>query len=274
VKESIVEGRFLTKDDVNGAVIAAGLQRGIGAKIGEHVIIVANTKDGYQNAIELDVIGIIEEKAAQANSRLVYIPLGRAQELLFMEDEVTEIVIKTDKEADLDELKTRLNYILKEKNLESNTWKDVSAFFVDIMKKQNAVVFVICLVFYLIVVSSITNTMILTLFERKKEIGTMMAIGIKGAHVMRLIVIESTILGFIGSMIGILISVLIISVLNVWGVTYKPPNTSQYVTIYPIIDVSFMLLSFLLGLISAVVASIYPARKVLQVNPVDALRSL
>jgi len=274
VKESIVEGRFLTKDDINGAVIAGGLKRGIGAKIGERVIIVANTKDGYQNAIELEVIGIIEEKVAQANARLVYIPIHKAQELLFMEDEVTEVVIKTSMDTNPDILNGRLNHMLKERGLESNTWKDVSAFFVDIMKKQNAVVFVICLVFYLIVVSSITNTMLLTLFERKKEIGTMMAIGIKGAHVTRLIVLESTILGFIGSMFGILMSISIILFLSGLGVTYKPPSSSQYVTIYPLINIPFMLLSFMLGLISAVAASIYPARKVLQVNPVDALRAI
>ena len=272
IKDNIIEGRFLTSDDANGAVIADGLKKGIGANIGDLIIVVSNTKDGFQNAIELEIVGIIKEKAAQANTRLVYLSMEKAQELLYMGDEVTEIVMKTSEKSNIDDLNQRLNHLLKSRGLESNTWVDVSAFFVGVMEKQNMVVFALCLIFYCIVISSITNTMILTLFERKKEIGTMMAIGIKSRHVIQLIIMESTIIGFIGSLMGILLSAGVIVVLSRIGLSYKPPAGTDLVTIYPLIDVSFMFLSFMLGMFSAVVGSIYPARKVLQVNPIDALR--
>jgi putative ABC transport system permease protein len=274
IKENIIEGRFLTKDDANGAVVASGLKKGIGANIGDLIIIVANTKDGFQNAVELEIVGIIREKAAQANTRLVYLSMEKAQELLYMGDEVTEIVIKTSENSDIDVLNQRLDDLLKSRGLESNTWMDVSAFFVGVMEKQNAVVFALCLIFYCIVISSITNTMILTLFERKKEIGTMMAIGIKSRHIIRLIIMESTIIGFIGSFMGILLSAVVVVILNKVGLSYKPPVGTSSVTIYPLINQPFMLLSFVLGVLSSIAGSIYPARKVLQVNPVDALRTI
>ena len=273
VKENIIEGRFLTKEDAYGAVIASGLKKGINAQIGDLIIIVATTKDGYQNAVELEIVGIIEEKAAQANTRLVYLPIVNAQELLYMDDEVTEMVIKTREKGNLDVLNQSLNHLLKSRGLESNTWMDASAFFVGVMEKQNAVVFALCLIFYCIVISSITNTMMLTLFERKKEIGTLMAIGIKSRHIIQLIVMESTVIGFIGSLTGILLSAGVIMALNRLGLDYEPPGSTDLVTIYPLINTSFMFLSFLLGLLSAIVASIYPARKVLQVNPIDAMRN-
>lgn len=273
-KENIIEGKFLSKDDPNGAVIASGLKKGIGANIGDLIIIVANTKDGFQNAIELKIIGIIEEKAAQANARLVYLPMEKAQELLYMEDQLTEIVIKTTERGDIDVLNDRLNNLLKSRGLESNTWKDVSPFFVDVMNKQDMVVFMICLIFYLIVITSIANTIILTLFERKKEIGTMMAIGIKARHVIKLVFTESMIIGLVGSLIGILVSALVIVVLNNVGLTYRPPQSEGFITIYPLINPSFMILSFFLGVLCSIAAAIYPARKVLQVNPIDALRSI
>jgi putative ABC transport system permease protein len=274
IKDNIIEGRFLTEDDANGAVIAEGLQKGIGANLGDFIIVVANTKDGFQNAVELEIVGIIKEKAAQANTRLVYLSMEKAQELLYMGDEVTEIVMKTSENSNVDVLNQRLNHLLKNRGLESNTWVDVSAFFVGVMEKQNVVVFALCLIFYCIVISSITNTMVLTLFERQKEIGTMMAIGIKSGHVIRLIIMESTIIGFIGSLMGILLSALVIVVLNRIGLSYKPPAGADLVTIYPLINASFMFLSFVLGVLSAIVGSIYPARKVLQVNPIDALRTV
>ncbi|MCP3888324.1 MAG: ABC transporter permease [Desulfobulbaceae bacterium] len=274
IEANIIEGRFLTKDDTNGAVVASGLKKGIGASIGDLVIIVANTKDGFQNAVELQVVGIIEEKAAQANARLVYLPIGKAQELLYMDDEVTEIVIKSSDNSNLDALNEKLNQLIQSRGLESNTWEDVATFFVDIMKKQNAVVFILCLIFYLIVIASITNTMVLTLFERKKEIGTLMAIGIKAKDVILLIVTESTIIGIIGSLIGVLLSAIIIIILSKVGWTRTLPQTNTFVTIYPLINAPFMLLSFILGVLSSIVASIYPARKVLKVNPVDALRTV
>lgn len=272
IKDNIIEGRFLTKADANGAVVADGLKKGIGANIGDFIIIVANTKDGFQNAIELEVIGIIKEKAAQANTRLVYLSMEKTQELLYMGDEVTEIVLKTNKKTNVDVLNQKLNKQLKSRGLKSNTWMDVSAFFVGVMEKQNMVVFALCLIFYCIVISSITNTMILSLYERKKEIGTMMAIGIKSRHVIRLIIMESTIIGFVGSLMGIILSTGVIVLLNKIGLSYKPPASADLVTIYPLINISFMFLSFLLGVLSAVIGSIYPARKVLQVNPIDAMR--
>jgi len=274
IKESIIEGRFLTKDDANGAVVASGLKKGIGANVGDQIIIVANTKDGFQNAVELEIVGIIEEKAALANTRLVYLPIGKAQELLYMDNEVTEIVINTSENSNLDALSDSLNQLIQSRGLQSNTWKDVATFFVDIMKKQNAVVLILCLIFYLIVIASITNTMVLTLFERKKEIGTLMAIGIKAKDVILLIVMESTIIGVIGSLLGVLLSAIVIIILSNVGWTRSLPQTNTFVTIYPLINVPFMFLSLALGVLSSIVASIYPARKVLKVNPVDALRTV
>jgi putative ABC transport system permease protein len=116
--------------------------------------------------------------------------------------------------------------------------------------------------------------MVLSLFERKKEIGTMMAIGIKYKHVIKLIIMESTIIGSIGSFFGVLLSAVIISILNNTGMSYKPPTGDDMVTIYPLINSTFMVFSFVLGFLSAILGSIYPAMKVLQVNPIDALRTV
>jgi putative ABC transport system permease protein len=274
IKDNIIAGRFLTIDDSNGAVIADGLRKGIGAKLGDYIIIVANTKDGYQNAVELKIVGIIKEKAAQANTRLVYLSQEKTQELLYMGDEVTEIVLRASQKEKLESVNERLNHLLNNRGLESNTWRDVSAFFVGVMEKQNAVVFALCLIFYCIVISSIANTMVLSLFERKKEIGTMMAIGIKYKHVIKLIIMESTIIGSIGSFVGVLLSAVIISILSNTGMSYKPPTGDDMVTIYPLINSTFMVFSFVLGFLSAILGSIYPAMKVLQVNPIDALRTV
>lgn len=274
MKANTIEGRFFNNDDSDGAVIADGLKKGVGAKIGDYIILVANTKDGYQNAVELKIVGIIKEKAAQANSRLVYLSKEKAQELLYLDDEVTEIVIKTNDKGHIDTLNQRFNASLKGRGLLSNTWMDVSTFFVGIMEKQNVVVFALCIIFYCIVISSIANTMVLSLFERKKEIGTMMAIGIKAKHVIGLIVVESTIIGVIGSFLGIVFAAAILMILNNTGLNYKPPTGQYLIAIYPLVNTTFMFYSFVFGVLSAIFGSLYPASKVLQVNPIDALRTV
>ena len=116
--------------------------------------------------------------------------------------------------------------------------------------------------------------MVLTLFERKKEIGTLMAIGIKAKEITLLIVMESAIIGIIGSVLGVLLSAIILIILGNVGWARNLPQTNTIVTIYPLINAPFMLLSLVLGVLSSIVASIYPARKVLKVNPVDALRNV
>jgi len=101
-----------------------------------------------------------------------------------------------------------------------------------------------------------------------------MAIGIKAKDVILLIVMESTIIGVIGSLLGVLLSAIVIIILSNVGWTRSLPQTNTFVTIYPLINVPFMFLSLALGVLSSIVASIYPARKVLKVNPVDALRTV
>jgi putative ABC transport system permease protein len=182
-------------------------------------------------------------------------------------------VLNTSAKSDIDALNNYLNQHLMRRELQSNTWVDVSAFFVGVMEKQNVIIFALCLIFYCIVICSITNTMMLTLFERKKEIGTMMAIGIKSRHVIQLVIMESTIIGFIGSLMGILLSAVLIVILNKVGLSYQPPMGIDSVTIYPLINPKFMIFSFLLGIISSIAGSIYPAGKILQVNPIEALRT-
>ena len=133
---------------------------------------------------------------------------------------------------------------------------------------------VLMVIIGIMIVISITNTMMLTLFERRKEIGTMMAIGLKSRHVIQLIIMESTIIGFVGSLMGILLSSVVIVILNRVGLSYQPPMSIDLVTIYPFFNPRFMLFSFFLGMLSSIAGAIYPARKILQVNPIDALRTL
>lgn len=274
VTENIIEGRFLTANAADEAVMAGGLSKGIRVGLGDPVIIVANTEDGFQNAIEVEIVGIIEEKIAQANARLVYLPVGTAQRLLYMEDKVNEVVIKTDGRNEIEAVNRTINGRLRGRLLRSSTWKEVATFFVDVMRKQNVIILAVCFIFYFIVMSSITNTMTLAVFERKREIGTMMAVGIKPGYITRLIVVEGMMIGLLGSLVGIMASSAVIVILGAVGLTRTPPGSLVPVTINPFISWPFMMVSFGLGILSAVVASIYPARRTLEVDPADALRGV
>jgi ABC-type antimicrobial peptide transport system permease subunit len=76
-----------------------------------------------------------------------------------------------------------------------------------------------------------------------------------------------------GSLVGIIVSAVIISILGRVGLTRTLPESIAPITVYPFVSPRFMFASLVLGVVSAVVASIYPARRALAVNPVDALRS-
>jgi putative ABC transport system permease protein len=273
IAQDVIAGHFLTGADSAGCVIAGGLSRGAGMEPGDTVIVVAATRDGFQNAIELEIVGVVEERMAQANRRLVYVPMAAAERLLYMEDSVTEIVIKSGGGGDIGLLRDRIGRVLGGRSLEANTWMEVSAFFVDVMRKQNAVIVALCLIFYVIVMSSITNTMTLSVFERKREIGTMAAIGIKPGDISRLIVTESAMIGVLGSLAGVALGVGVIAAMGRVGITRVLPESTAPVTVYPLVGLRFLVATFLLGVASSVIASVYPVRRALEVNPVEALRS-
>lgn len=275
MKDNIVKGALPKKNDALEIVITDQLARTLHLKIGDDVALQARTEPGSVNAFDFKITGIVELKLATANKRMIYMPLGAAQRLLDMPQKVTEVVLSIDKRehsrsvaSDLQKKLAGAGYKVK-----VDPWEEVATLYSMIMGIQNIVFGSVSAVLFILVLTGVVNTMLMTVYERVREIGTMMAMGVKRGKVVLMFLFESVSIAAIGSLFGLILGVTVVGVMNRIGLRFTFPGTESQIVIRPEVTVYFIILSVLVAVIGALLAATYPAYRASQLRPAEAIRA-
>ncbi len=192
-----------------GKILIPGiLAKGMKVKVGDTVVIVATNKDGSVNGKQFIVSGILDEVVGPGG-RDGYVTFEDGNELLRMEEaEISEVAIRLKDFGNMNKVAARLDALLaKEQNKEGkpvfevHTWEKLSPFF-NIARMVDIMSFFIRVMLIAIVLISITNVMIMAVYERIREIGTMAAIGTLPGKIRSIFVIEGLGLGILGALVG------------------------------------------------------------------------
>lgn len=113
----------------------------------------------------------------------------------------------------------------------------------------------------------------MTLYERTREFGTLLALGNRPQTVFDLIMIETVLLGLIGTGLGMVVGCLVASIISAIGIPMPPPPNSNlgYTALIRLEPIA-VLISGTIGFFATVFAALYPARRATKINIVDALR--
>jgi len=124
----------------------------------------------------------------------------------------------------------------------------------------------------------IINTMLMAIIERTKELGMLMAIGMNRRRVFKMIMLETVFLTFVGAAVGMLSGWVIIEILGKtgihfasWGEGYEAIGFAARV--YPVVTPEFFAFTTIMVIATAIISSMWPARKALKLIPVEALRT-
>jgi len=253
------------------------LARGMKVKVGDMVVIVATNQDGSVNGRQFKVAGVLESVSGPGG-RDGYIHIDDAAEVLRMEQrEVSEVAIRLKDFERLAAFSEKLGMLLEQELnqqgkpiFEVHTWEKLSPFY-NIARMIDVMTFFMKLMLIAIVLVSIMNVMIMAVFERIREIGTIAAIGTRPGRILSLFLLEGLSLGVAGAILGSAVGAVIIFVLNVSHITYdfgRQKNLLLQATIDP---VDVLVLSVIVVVI-AVIASLQPAFKASRMEPIKALR--
>lgn len=260
-----------------GILIPELLYRGMKVKPGDMVVIVATNADGSVNGKQFTVTGVLES-ATGPGGRDGYIHLEDALEVLRMEDrEISEYAIRLKDFGNLASFRSKLDGLLaQEVNqdgkpiFELHTWEKLSPFF-NIAQMIDIMTFFIKLMLIAIVLISIMNVMIMAVYERIKEIGTIAAIGTLPRKILSLFLVEGFCMGIAGAIIGTIAGIVLIWILNMSQVTYSF-GRQQGIVLQAAIDPTEILVISATVIIVSVVASLQPAFKASRMEPIMALR--
>jgi len=257
-------------------IIPEKLASGLKIKIGDSVVLVANNKDGSVNGLNFRVAGIIESILG-SQGKEGYMHIKDAQSLLRMEKpEIIEIALRIKEFDKLDRVYTDLESSLaKFKNkkgkpaFEIHTWEKLSPFsniaqMIDIMTVSMKIIMIA------IVLISILNVMMMSVYERVREIGTMSAIGTAPGKIMGLFLAEGLSLGLISALAGNIIGIFGIYILNIYKIRFAFGRMDNLL-LSPTISFSELVWVSAIVLLVSVFASLQPAYKASKMEPVDAL---
>jgi putative ABC transport system permease protein len=268
----ITKGRRLTDKDPFGMEVGQGVAHALKLSPGDRVTLLANALEGALNSLDVEVIGVFQSFSNEYDARAVKIPLAAAQELLGTKG-ANALVVSLKKTADTDRGAAWLKEKLGPADMEVKTWVELNDFYektVELYKRQFGVLQLIILVMVLL---SVANSVNMSVFERVGEFGTMMALGNRSSQVFGLILTESTVLGLIGSGLGVVLGVALAFAISAVGIPMPPPpNANLGYTARIQITASALLISFAVGFSATVMASILPAKRVTRTPVVDALR--
>ncbi len=255
------------------ALIGTGVARSMSVKVGDGLTILAVTADGALNGIDVQIVGIVNTGYKEVDDRYLRITLPSAQRLL-QTDRVTNLVVGLDATENTDraaaELGPRLGGFSQELTLKK--WIELATYYKQVRTMFDGIfLFLGVIVFFMVLMASI-NTILITMFERVREIGTMLAMGTPRRWVVALFMAEAGLTGVLGAVAGLAAGNVLGALLNASGLHLPPPPGTTFDMNFRVLhEPGLMIASSLLVIVSLAIASIWPAIRASRLQIVEAL---
>jgi putative ABC transport system permease protein len=275
---NIVDGTNFT-ENTNGdvqALVGTGLAKSMNVKVGDGLTLLAVTSDGALNGVDVEVTGIVRTGVTELDARYLRITLPSAQRLL-QSDRVTNLVVGLDKTANTDAAYDALAPRLKGfgQEMTMKTWFDLATYYRQVKGMFDGIfVFMGVIVFFMVLMASV-NTLLMAMFERTREIGTMLAMGTPRGWIIGLFMAEATVLGLLGAALGVTAGNLLGMALNSSGLHLPPPPGYSSAIPFRVLHIpGIMAGASVLVVVSLALASILPAVRASRLRIAESLAHL
>lgn len=279
VKKDIKEGSYLNPDS-RGILISAKCSRELGAGLNDYINIETATKNGTQQFLSLKVTGIFETPDPVVNKIMLFITRELADSDLQAEGTASEVAIalKNGNEASVLE---NIKSDLKKAGLGAlivNTWDELGKDYFAMSRTKKGGSSIMMFFIVVIVAVGIINTMLMAVFERVRELGMMRALGLKDNMVIWSFIIESAGIGFIGSIIGVIMGIGLNYWVIRWGWDFSSLMKDMDIgyrtgtVFYGQWNPEMMVKAVIFGILCSILVSIIPARKAVKLEITDSIR--
>jgi len=285
--QMVVEGEYFHPGSLE-LMIGKKLAKTIGVKVNEELLLVTTDINYSTYALPFKVVGLIESGYANIDKHLVYIPFGKAQEMVAYDNSCQEILIYLNDGKMAASIGQKVRSILDQVNpghsLRVISWPE-SDFATQMIPYVEDMYDKILGLVMLIAGLVILNTMLMAVMERYHEIGVIKAMGFKNREIFSVIFTEAFFIGTIGSFIGSAIGGTLAAMLEKTGIDVTKMMGGDLMdkidipipiygrVIYTDLTLEILVSAFVFGIVMALVACIYPAIKSARMSPVEAFRS-
>lgn len=233
--------------------------------------VLAPDRDGSLNGENVVVAGTFASMTPN-DRRVGWMPLAVAQRLLRMEGRVTEYAVALQPGATPEEVRDALASALGPQ-YEAHTWDQRMPFVHDMVNTQDRVFGIISSIFLLVVLLGIVNAMLMSVLERVREIGTMLAVGMRRHQIARLFLAEGLVMGLVGGGLGVVLGWALVQYMGARGLPIPAPGAIVPSMVRPSVDGLFLLRALAQAVLGSALAALWPALRASRLRPVEALAS-
>ncbi|MGD9201119.1 MAG: FtsX-like permease family protein, partial [Chitinispirillia bacterium] len=258
-------------------ILGANLADALNLDIGDTLKVMTQGSDYALHLRKFKISGIFKTGLNMLDNRLFQIPLHDAKKLLRMGDATQQIIIMLRDYTKADKIAGQIRTILNDDDLAVVSWTEHGQW-ASMVEKASVIYNFIYFFIAFLGAFIITNIMMMVVLERKKEIGIIKSMGISRKEVMILFLFEGIFLGFIGSIAGITIGMIINVYFAVRGFDMTKMMGSFNFPIDPVlyfdISVTSLLNVLLIGILVSALVSMLPSWRASRMNAVDAIKSV
>ncbi|MBT8089635.1 MAG: FtsX-like permease family protein [Gammaproteobacteria bacterium] len=275
----IKEGRYVRGKNATEIVVGAVLARNLRVGIGDELTLLGSGLDGSFAAAVVTIVGIFDSGVVDVDRNIAQIPLGAFQDIFFMDGAGHQVVISA---PTLDAAAAVLPKIVAAmppgSDLVVHDWDALQPGLKQAIKADMSSAFFMYGILVILVAFSVLNTQLMSVLERTHEFGIVMSLGLKPGQLGRLVMLETTLLGLIGFVLGAIGGVLLTSYFGVNGLSIPGMEemaanfnlpTRVYLEATPLSVVIGPSVVFLFTLLAAA----YPALRLYKLHPVEAMRT-
>jgi ABC-type lipoprotein release transport system permease subunit len=269
-----VEGRFLESPDDKGIVIGRKLANTLNTEVGKRVVLMSQDPGNEIADRGFRVVGLFTASVTSFEEQFVFAGKTTTQKMLRIGDQVSEIAVLGDDYRDVEAEYEKTVELIND-GVEVQRWTDLDRFLGTMLGVMDGFVLVWIVVIFLALSFGLVNTLVMAVFERVREIGLMLALGMRPINILGQIVLESLLLLAIGLALGSAlawaavepikdgIDVSIVGEgMDMWGMSS---------TLVPELLLSDVILANVVVLILGFFASLSPAWRAAQYKPIEAI---
>lgn len=270
------EGTYL-EGHPKGVVMGRRIAGRLDVRLGEKVVIMAQASDGSMGADAFRVVGLHETGSESFDGQIIWIPYQAMQELLVRPGQANQLAVKLKDIEAVPAVTADLNARLSEPKTHAISWREIDREIIGVQEFQNGILTVVLVVVFTVVALGILNTQLMSLFERVREFGVLMAIGARPDWVLKLILAESALLGVCGTLFGLSVGAALIAHYGRAGLHLPVGEAFSYFLPFPSVIYlrpSYGAHAFACAAVFLVtlLASLPPALRAKRLKPAEALR--
>jgi len=272
-RDGMITGEFIKADDREGILIGQTLADKLNLNVDDKVNLLVTTSNGDVDEQLFTVRGIYSTRTPAYDESTVFMPLIKAQTFTATENHASTIFMMLQDDGQADAVASAI----QSAGYKILTWRDQNALIVQFEDYAGAFMIIFYLIVLGITATVVTNTLVMAVFERTREIGILAAIGMKGRGIMAQFLTEAALLATGGVIGGLIIGGAAVAYFTIYGIyigDYGLTGVLFEDRIYAHLTLGNTINLTLATYIITLVASLYPARLAARMEPVEALHGL